>query len=424
MNLLLTGLNHKTAPVHIREKIAFQPSDIPKAFQMIRRSTQIRESVILSTCNRMEIYAVTPTEEMNGRLSETLSQFHQIAPTLFLPHLYVKTGIDAARHLFSVAAGLDSLVLGENQILGQVKQFYRIAQEERNLGTFLHRLFRSAIEAGKRVRHETAIGKNPSSVGEAAVELAQHIFGELKTKTVLILGLGKMGRLVLDTLAESGISNLILCNRTFKQAQDMAKAVQGTACPLEDLDKALLKADILIASAAASDIVLTKKHLESVMRERRNAPLFIIDIAVPRNVEESAARLENIFLYNIDDLEKIVRKYHQSVQQEMTKANDILEEELHKFKVWQNGLDIVPTIKALTGKMEEMKKRELQKILSKFPHLGQNERAALELLAHNLVNKIFHRPLVELKDYAEHPLKFDYLEVARHLFGLDGSNDA
>lgn len=423
VNLFLTGLNHKTAPVSLREKIAFRPDDLPKALQIIRTEPEIRESVILSTCNRTEIYAVAHTSEMNGFFSDYLSRFHQLPSAVLTPHLYQKAGFDAARHLFWVTAGLDSLVLGENQILGQVKQFYRIAQEERSLGTFLHRLFQRAIEAGKRIRHETALGENPSSVGEAAVELANHIFGDLKTKTVLVLGIGKMGQLVMDTLIESGVSNLLLCNRTFEKAQQLAQTVHGIAYSLEDLEKALLKANILIASSDTPVPLLSKQRLESIMRERRNAPLFIIDIAVPRNVEESAGRLENVFLYNVDDLQKIVAKSNQMAQKEMTKAHEILEEELGKFKTWQEALDIVPTIKQLALQMDAIKEQELQKILSKFPQFKGKDRAALELLAHNLVNKILHRPMVELKAYADHPLKIDYLEVAQTLFGLNDRKD-
>lgn len=423
MNLLLTGLNYKTAPVAIREKIALRPHDIPSAFQVLNSFPEIRESAILSTCNRTEIYVVTSSIELNGLLPECLGRFCKISPQTFSTHLYTKHNLEVARHLFTVASGLDSLVLGEDQILSQVKQFFKLAQETKSLGTILYRLFQAAIEAGKRIRHETAIGENPGSVGEAALELARQIFGQLNGKNILVLGTGKMGRLLLDTLLQSGVSKLMVCSRTFEKAQEIAKQMNGTPFPIEDLAKPLLQADIVLSASSSSTPLLTRAMLDPIMRERRFSPLFIVDIAVPRNVEESAGQLENLFLYNIDDLKQIVQKANMALQKEMAKAEKILEEELQKFNAWKDSLQVVPTLRALTNKMEEVKSKEIERILSKFPGFNERQRDILENLAHGLVNKMLHGPLIQLKKYANHPLGEDYLKVVRDLFGLEQSND-
>ncbi len=423
MNLVLAGINYKTAPVSIRESIAFRDDDLPKAFELIRTFSEIRESAILSTCNRTEIYAVTNSLEMSDVIPEYLARYHEIPSKSFLPHLYTKEGLDAARHLFVVTSGLDSLVVGENQILSQVKQFFRRAQEAKSLGTILHRLFQCAILAGKRIRHETTLGENPGSVGEAAVELAKQIFGELKEKAVLVLGAGKMGRLILEALTSAGVSSPMVASRTFEKAKEVAEELHGIPYSLDDLDQPLQKSDIIITATNAATPVLKRARLEGLMRERRFSPLFIIDIGVPRDVEATAGQLENLFLYNIDDLKQIVSKSNESLQKEMVKAEEILDEELLKFQTWKDSLQVIPIIKALTFRMEEFKSKETEKVFQKFPNLSEQEREAIENLAHSLINKILHRPLVQLKTFADHPLGIEYLEVTRTLFGLGEKND-
>lgn len=423
MNLLLTGLNHKTAPVSIREIVAFGLDGLPGAFQIFRAIPEIRETLILSTCNRTEIYAVTQSAHVNGLIPECLSHYHNISPDAFKNHLYVKEGREAARHLFSVASGLDSLVLGENQILSQVKTYFKAAQDAKSLGMILHRLTRASIETGKRIRHETAIGENPGSVGEAALDLAETVFGSLKERKVLVLGAGEMGRLVFETLATSGVSNPTIVSRHLQNAKEFAERIHGTASSFDDLDSGLESADIVITAAGGSLPVLTREKLEAVMHKRRAAPLFIIDIAVPRNVEESAGTLENLYLYNVDDLEGVVQSARGPLQKEIAKAEAILEEELSKFDMWLKSLEVTPTIRALTDKVEEIKAGELEKILSKFPHLNERERAAVETLAHTLANKILHQPLVQLKAYANDPKGLDYIEIVRNLFGLENRHE-
>lgn len=418
MTLLLAGLNHKTARVSVREKLSLSVSELPGALEKVRAIHHVREVVILSTCNRTEVYTATDAAKENGVLSY-FQEFCRLPLSDLAPNLYTKSDREAAHHLFLVAGGLDSMILGENQILGQVKQAFQIAQKERSIGTFLHRLFQSALEAGKRIRSETALGKNPGSVGEAAVELARHIFGTLQDKTVLLVGIGKMGNHVLEALLKNGISRLLLCNRTPKTARQAAEKFHGIAYPLEEVQKPLGAADIVITSTGSSTPLLTKLQLDSVMRERRYAPLFVIDIAVPRDVEETAGQIENLFLYNIDDLNRIVETYNRGAQKEAGRARLILEEELAKFQAWRESLEIVPTIKALTEKIEKLKSEELEKILSKNRNVTPEERSLLENLAHNLVNKMLHIPRIQLKNYASHPLRFDYLEVARNLFGLN-----
>jgi len=419
MNLLLTGLNHKTAPVNIREKIAISFEDLPRAFQLFRQVPQIRESLILSTCNRTEVYTVLHAPAESGFISECLGKLRHISPEAFAPHLYTKRDAEAAKHLFCVAGGLDSLVLGEDQILSQVKQYFRLAQEAKSLGTFLHRLFQSAILTGKRIRHETALGENPSSVGEAALELAEQIFGELKGKKLFILGSGEMGRLVAEAFLAKNTEHPMIASRTFENAKALASQMCGTAYAMKEIKLPLEKADIVIAASGGTEPLLTQKMLKPVMSKRRNAPLFVIDIAVPRNVEESAGKLDNLFLYNMDDLHKIVERANEKLEKELGKANQILDEELDKFLAWKESLQVIPTLRALTEKAERIKSKELERILAKLPDLNGKERAAFEHLAHSLVNKILHGPLVELKAYANHPLGLEYLQVVRDLFSLE-----
>lgn len=402
MELVVTGINHKTAPVDIREKVAFLPSDLPKALAQIRKFPEIRESAILSTCNRTEIYAVTGSE---NPIPEYLSQFHHLAIDHFSNHLYQKRDMDAARHLFNVAGGLDSMVVGENQILSQVKQVLKFAEEAKSLGTVLYRLFQSAILAGKRIRAETALSENPGSIGEAAVRLAEQIFGDLRGKRVLVLGRGEMGQTVMQALAKSGVQSPIVCS--------------GRE-PIKAIDSHLSTTEIVITATGRPAPILSKNQLEKTMRGRKRAPLFIIDIALPRDVEESAGVIENLFLYNIDDLRKIVDKANETREKEIVKASGIVDEELAKFEAWKDALSVVPTIRELNERMEEIKKTEIERILSKYPNLGLSDRAALENLAHGLTNKILHHPLVQLKNYGNHPLGTDYLQIARDLFGLNG----
>jgi len=416
MELVLTGINHKSAPVGIREKIAFGTDDLLKALSQIRQFPEIRESAILSTCNRTEIYAITGSEKL---IPEYLSQFHQVSMNQFANHLYQKHDMEAARHLFQVAGGLDSLVVGENQILSQVKQVLKFAQEAKSLGTVLYRLFQTAILAGKRIRTETALSENPGSIGEAAVDLAQQIFGDLQGKRILVLGAGEMGQVVMQALGKAGVSRPQLCSRTYQNALALAEKLNGTAHPYEKLESLLSETEIVIAATGSPVPVLSRNQLEKTMRERRYAPLFIIDIAVPRDVEESAGSLENLYLYNIDDLQGIVNKANQAREKEIVKASRIVDEELARFEQWKDSLSVIPTIRALNDRMDEIKKNEVERILSKYPHLSEQERAALENLAHALTNKILHEPLVQLKNYGNHPLGTDYLEVARDLFGLN-----
>jgi glutamyl-tRNA reductase len=418
INLLVTGLNHKTE-LRIREKISFHPEQFDAAFERLKEVPEIREAVILSTCNRTEIYAIMNTLPKTQPIVSYLSDFHQIPPDFFLYHLYTKEGMNAARHLFRVTAGLDSLVLGENQILGQVKQSYKIGQTHQSLGTTLHRLFQRAIEAGKKIRNETMVGENPGSIGEAAVELAKQIFEDLQERAILVIGAGEIGEIVLEALMESGVSQIMVANRTYQKAQELAQRLNGTAFPLEALAHPLVKSDIVITATGSSTPILKKNDLEEIMKQRRHSPLFIIDIAVPRDVEENASKIENLFLYNIDDLKHIVEESNQAFQKEIMKANMIIEEELQEFYTWHQSRQIVPTIKALTEKTKKIKEQELQKFVNRLPNLSEKEKAVLEQFTDTLIAKILHEPLIQLKALAHHPLGEEYLEITRHLFKLD-----
>jgi glutamyl-tRNA reductase len=421
--IIVAGLNHKSAPVSVREKITIRPEEFPKALGLLRDFREIRESAILSTCNRTEIYAVANPRYAESFLPRYLGEFRKVPVEFFSQHLYQKEGLEAARHLFSVTAGLDSLVIGEDQILGQVKQSFKMGQEMKSLGVLLHRLFQSAIEAGKRIRNETALGENPGSVGEAAVDLAKRIFGNLKEKTILILGAGEMGKVVAEALIESGVSHVMVCSRTFESAKSLADQFNATPFTFEALHLPLENTDILISAVTSPEPLLKRQTLEEIMRRRRQSPLFVVDIAVPRNVEESAGKLENLYLYNIDDLKQIVRESNQAFQNEIAKAWKIVEEEVQKFFAWQQSRMLSPTLKEITENAHRIKEQELQKFLAKFPNVSPKEKEAVEILAHTLVNKILHKPLVNLKAFSDHPLGYDYVAIARHLFGLDDGEE-
>jgi glutamyl-tRNA reductase len=364
MHVLLVGISHRTAPVELREQLDFQARGVGAALGELRALPSTREAVVVSTCNRAELYAACedPASARHDLLT-FISGFHGVEAAKVEPHVYGVEDLDAARHLFRVAAGLDSLVVGEPQILGQVKEAHTAATEAHAAGPVLNRLFHSSFAVGKRVRTETGLGSGAVSVSFAAVSLAKKIFGELRGRQVVVVGAGEMGKLTAMHMKAQGVHGITIVSRTMAHAARTAEAIGGaSAAPWDELDTALAASDIVITATGAAAPILTKARLESVMRPQRNRPLFIIDIALPRDVEPAAGELEQVFLYNIDDLQATVRENLARRAGEVARAEAIVAEEVEKFGAWFRSRGAIPTVVALRQRFEAIRRSELDRL--------------------------------------------------------------
>ncbi|WP_449619993.1 glutamyl-tRNA reductase [Robertmurraya sp. Marseille-Q9965] len=399
MHILTVGLNYKTAPVEIREKLTFDPSVLAEAMQKLSVKKSILENVIVSTCNRTEIYAVVD-QLHTGRyyIKEFLSEWFDIPQQEFSPYLFAYEQDGALDHLFNVACGLDSMVLGETQILGQVRTSFFQAQEIKSTGTVFNHLFKQVITLAKRAHSETEIGANAVSISYAAVELAKKIFGSLEDKHVLIVGAGKMGELAIQNLYGNGVSKVTVINRTFEKAQSLAERFSGQAKSLNELQCALLEADILISSTGAKDFVITKDMMEDVEKMRKGKPLFMVDIAVPRDLDPKLTELESVFLYDIDDLEGIVEANLQERQQEANKVMLLIEAEIVEFKQWLNTLGVVPVIAALREKAQGIQAETMNSIERKLPHLSERDIKVLNKHTKSIINQMLKDPILQVKE--------------------------
>lgn len=420
MHILTVGINHKTAPVEIRERLAFSVSAIGPALQALVRREGLTEAAILSTCNRAEIYTVA-VEPRQG-VAETcyfLSEFHEISDAAFRPHLYYFHDGDAARHLFSVACGLDSLVLGESQILGQVREAFTIARQHGTARLLLDALFRRSLHVGKRARAETDIGKGALSVGSAAVELARQVFGDLGRRSVLIVGAGKMGELTARHLMDSGAQQVWVANRTHSRAVQLAERFGGAAVPYEQFLEQMVQTDIVISSTGAPTFILGPDNLAPVMRRRRGRPLFLIDIAVPRDVDPQVRQLDNVFVFDIDDLEQVVAENRREREKEVRKVEAMVEAETQDFLCWFHSLGTKPLIQALRRRVEELQMAEMDKWLRKMPHLSERDQDLIRAMMRGFANKMLHGPLTRIRELASHPDGYLHLETVRQLYNLE-----
>ncbi len=425
MEIAVVGLSHKTAPVEMREKVAFAPDCLHEAALTVRGLPGVREGIILSTCNRVEVYAATRRrEEGVESLLKFMSEHHGIPLEELRPHLYVYAGIDAVRHVFRVASSLDSMVVGEPQILGQVKDAYDKAVQGAATGHVLNRFMHKAFSTAKRVRTETRIAQSAVSVSFAAVELARKIFGELSGKTVLVIGAGEMCELAATHLVENGVDSVLVTNRTLSRAEALAEKFNGRAIPFESFADELHHADIVISSTGAPHQVVTATQVRAAMKERRQKPMFLIDIAVPRDMEPAINDLPNVFLYDVDDLAVIVEENKRERAKEAEKAEEIVAEEVESFLKWIKMLDVQPTIRQLREQFDEIRRTELEKSLKTFAEgLSDKQRKSLEAMTQAIVNKILHQPTICLKQLAEDPEVDLSLDAVRRVFGLQESND-
>jgi glutamyl-tRNA reductase len=423
MRLFVIGLSHRTAPVELRECLDFGRGGLEAALDALAARGLGREAVVLSTCNRAEVYAVVETDSAADAIRGFFSEYHGIEYSRMAEHLYAYKGADAARHLFRVAAGLDSLVVGEPQILGQVKAAYGTAQERQFTGALTNRLFHSAFGVGKRVRTETGLGEGAVSVSYAAIALARKIFGDLSGLNVLIIGAGEMAQLTGIHLQSQGVKQINIASRTLSTADALAQQLSGRAVPWTDLDAALGAADIVVTATGAAETVLRRPRVEEAMRPRRNRPLFIIDIAVPRDVEASVGDLDQVFLYDIDDLQTIVKENLARRSGELQRADAIVEEEVVKFAAWMQSREIIPTVVALRHRFEEIRQAELNRLAPKLAGLPPEARARVDEITRLMVEKLLLTPTEQLKATSDEATIVAYADALNRLFSLsDESN--
>src|SRR5262245_38481674 len=420
MQICLAGLSHKTAALDVREKIAVAPEDYGRFLAEVAALPAIVEVAVVSTCNRTELYCAAHSYHAGRRSLElALADRARQAGVELGEAVYHQHGAAAARHLFRVAASLDSLVVGEPQILGQVKEAYRAAQETGRTGIVLDRLFPHALETGKRVRTETAIGAYAVSISSAAVELAKKIFGALEGRHALVVGAGEMAELSLRHLFESGVRDITIVNRTVQAAETLAAPFHAKASGLDGLGKALAGADIVIAQATSPEPLVHRAEVERAMRERKNRPVFLIDIAVPRNVEPEAGHLYNVFLYDLDDLGRVVEGNLARRSREAEHAEAIVEHETARFLKWWEGRDTVPTILALRAKLEGLRDEETARLLARLDHLPESDRRQIEHFARQLVQKILHDPTSQIRNAGEAERCSALAAGLRYLFRLE-----
>jgi glutamyl-tRNA reductase len=419
MKVFVVGLNHKIADVDVREKLAFNGPKLEEGLTKFKELPEVQEAIILSTCNRVELYAnVRDAVKASESIKTFLSEFHNINRESLNDALYIYDDIKAVGHIFRVASSLDSMVIGEPQILGQLKDAFELAHKKKTTGVLLNRLMKKAISVAKRVRTETRIAENAVSISFAAVELAKKIFTDLSKKVFMLLGAGEMAELAARHLINSGMREIIVANRTYARGCELAREFNGRPVKFDEFIQEMIRADIVICSTGASDYVLKKSQMQKVMKERKQRPVFIIDISVPRNIDPETNDLDNVYLYNIDDLQGVVDANRFERQKEAEKAEKIVEEEIETFLKWQSSLDSVPTIIALREKAEEIKKEELDKLLSKFPGIGEKEKEAIEYMATAITNKLIHPPTVALKEDFED--KDIMVATIKRLYGIDG----
>jgi glutamyl-tRNA reductase len=423
MRLFAIGLSHRTAPVELRESVDFARGGVEAALAALASRGAGRELVVLSTCNRAEIYAVGDTEATIDSVAQFFSEYHDIAHTRMAQHLYVHRGADVARHLFRVSAGLDSLVVGEPQILGQVKAAYAVASDGQFTAALTNRLFHSAFTVGKRVRAETGLGEGAVSVSYAAIGLAKKIFGDLAGRSVLILGAGEMAKLTGIHLHSQGVKHITIASRTLLSAESLAARLDGTAVPWESLGDAVAAADIVVTATGAPEPVLSRARVEEAMRPRRDRPLFIIDIAVPRDVESTAGNLDQVFLYNIDDLRGIVQDNLARRGAELARAEAIVDEEVARFTAWMQSREIVPTVVALRQRFEAIRRAELQRLEPKLAGLPPEARARIDEVTRLIVEKLLLTPTEQLKSAADEAMIVAYADALNRLFRLVHDRD-
>jgi len=420
VNLILVGVNHKTTPVEIREKLAFTKGKIEESVDRLFNFPDIIEHTILSTCNRVEIYARANCQDSAIKaIKQFICDFHEVSPVELEDHFYSYRNEEAVEHLFRVSSSLDSMILGEAQILGQVKDAYSLAKDLRSTGLVLNQLFEKAFSIAKKVREETGIAERSVSISSAAVELAQKIFDDLENRTVMLVGTGEMAELAAKHLISYGVKTVYVTSRTYDRAANLARTLNGSALDFEAFKNELHRADIVITSTSASNFIIKKEMVEKAIHERKNKPIFFIDIAVPRDIEPDINDLENIYLYDIDDLHVVVSANMKEREKEADNAMNLISQEVTKFNNWVGTLDAVPTIVEIRKKAENIRMQEIEKTLKKISYLSEDDKKLLHQMSSSIVSKILHKPTIKLKQKTQSEDGHVYLKAIRHLFHLD-----
>jgi len=419
-DIVNVGLSHKTAPVEIRECLAFSDAEADAALERLQQCPVIDEVLLVSTCNRVEVLLTTETVPAAIEAVKTfLSEFKKVGPEKFSTSLYIHSGDEAVRHIFRVASSLDSMMVGEPQILGQIKAAYQDAARKKTSGVVLNRLMHRTFFVAKRVRSETGIGDHAVSISYAAVELGRKIFGTLEEKKVLLIGAGEMAELAVEHLIRNKAGDIFVANRTFERGVALAEQFNGNPIRFEEIADHLQQVDIIISSTGSPGFIIGPEHIKGIMRGRRNRPLFFIDIAVPRDIDPEINRLPNIYVYDIDDLKGVIEENIEDRSREAIKAERIIAEAVIRFRQWFESLNVVPTIVALQKKLDVIAAAELNKTLHVLNHLSQHDREAIERMTQSLIHKILHDPILWLKREGHDNDRAELLDITRKLFKLD-----
>jgi glutamyl-tRNA reductase len=422
MHLLTLGLNHTTAPVEVRERLAFAEGDQPDSLRQLREGYGLSEVAILSTCNRSEIYAASDGPHLEP-VRRYLAEQRRLDVADLAPCFYEYVDAEAATHLFRVSSGIDSLVIGESQILKQVREALETSQAVGSARLVINEVFQRALRVGKRARTETDIGRGHLSVSTAAVELASQIFDNLESRSALLLGAGEMIELTAQYLIDTGLSRFVVANRTVERAADLARRFQAKAVALDGIAQHLLDVDIVIASTAAPGFVLAAETVRHAMSQRRGRPLFLIDIAVPRDIDPAVRSLDNVFLFDMDDLETVVASNRQDREGEIRRVQAIVDDELGNFLHWFNALGAGPLIRALRQQAGDLQTAELDRWTAKLGHLSDDDRQLVEQVLRGYANKLLHQPLVQIREFANRDDGYLRLDTVRRLFDLDTDAD-
>lgn len=420
MQIKVVGLNHTTSPVEVRERLYFSKSSLLIALEKLQESVGIEGAVILSTCNRVEIYFLTSSsiEDVEG-IKSFLSCFHQVERGIFEDSLYVYSEPESVAHLFRVTSGIDSLVIGENQILSQVKEAYEVAYQAGYTGKILNRLFQTSFQVAKLVRTKTKINTKPCSVGSVAVDLVEKTLGEISSKKAMVLGAGEISGLVVKHLISKGIRSIIVSNRFLERAKRLAKNYGGLAIRFENWFKYLPQVDILISSTSAPHFVVKKEDITLAMEKRKGQALFLIDLAIPRDIDPEVKEIPNVFLYNIDHLKEVVESNFHERKEKLPQTERIINENVAEFMDWFKALQTVPTIQRLSRKAEAIRERELKKTLSKLSSLSIKDKKEIEYLTRRIVNNLLDDPKRKLKEKAGKGNGYLYIKAVEELFKLD-----
>jgi glutamyl-tRNA reductase len=423
MHIVVVGLSHKTAPVEIREKLAVPESRIGEALTRLCSYQGVREGILLSTCNRVEVYAVVDEIEAGyGRIQEFLADAHlSLSSEQLTPHLYWHQGDRAISHLFRVASSLDSMIVGESQILGQIKEAFEVALTHKSTGIILNKVVKKAISVAKRVRTETKIAEMAVSVSYAAVELAKKIFSDLSEKTVLLVGAGEMAKLAARHFIASGVRHVRVTTRNPQHGLELANRFGGTAVAFEQFREEMASADIVLVSTGAAHYLVSEEDVQRSVKQRMNRPMFLIDISVPRNIDPAVRHVDNAFLFDIDDLKARVEQNRGGRLQEAEKAEQMVVDEVEIVRRWLQSLEVTPTITALRTRVDDIKRAEVEKTLGRLVNLSASERELVEALASSIVNKLIHNTMVTLKAEVNSSEGAAFIEAARRFFSLGDS---